>query len=130
MFESGADERNVLPKPVRCIFAAGKRRRRRLHQLFGEWLVVHPQLRLRLRPVRHQVLQRRHTYRHSSLHCELILTGELLLTGEPFLAGEPFLTGEPFLIGELLRISSPASATASASSKARHRRRRRGTRAA
>ena len=45
MFESGADERNVLPKPVRRIFAAGKRRRRRLHQLFGEWLVVPAEMR-------------------------------------------------------------------------------------
>ena len=45
MFESGADERNVLSKPVRRIFAAGKRRRRRLHQLFGEWLVVPAEMR-------------------------------------------------------------------------------------
>ena len=88
MFESGADERNVLPKPVQCIFAAGKWHSRRLHRLFGEWLVVHPQLRLRLRPVRHQVLQHRHTHGHSSLH------GEPSLTGEPFLTGELLLTGE------------------------------------
>ena len=40
VFGSGADERSVLPSPVRCIFAAGKRRRRRLHQLLGQWLVV------------------------------------------------------------------------------------------
>ena len=46
MFESGADVRcYVLPKPVRCIFAAGKRRRRRLHQLLGEWLVVPAEMR-------------------------------------------------------------------------------------
>ena len=45
MFESGADERNMHPNPVRCIFAAGKRRCRRLHQLLGEWLVVPAEMR-------------------------------------------------------------------------------------
>ena len=128
MFESGADERNVLPNTlVRCIFAAGKRRRRRLHQLFGEWFVVYSQLRFRLRPVWHQVLQRRHAHRHSSLHCE------------PLLTSEPFLAGELPLTGEFLRIFRPTTVTASAatafakvtaSDKARHRRRRRRTRAA
>ena len=112
VFESGADERNVLPKPVRCIVAAGKRRRRRLHRLFSERLVVHPKLRLRLRPGRHKVLQRRHAHGHRGV--QHISKSSAAFT----------IATTVFLTGKLLHIFGPVSATATASSKARHRRRR------
>ena len=110
MFESGADVRcYVLPNPVRCIFAAGKRRCRRLHQLLGEWLVVPAEMRRGILC---------HRFEH-------------LFFGNAHLGG---VQHEPQSTAATAATAAFSIATifttATASSEARHRRRRRGKRAA